>query len=171
MFNRTIALPHGAPSVRFLTRELAGEYGLYEPGGGPRGGPRGGTIYINSHARADGHRVLYTVHEIAHYLDRNVVNEGPTIGSLVPGRYDPIISAADRTGSAVKWAESEMDGYLLAREEIWARAFAQWIVVRGGTQSEYDLVVSHPHHWSAEEFTAVGEAVGVVLGRLGLLRS
>ena len=69
--------------------------------------------------------------------------------------------------------------YLLQENEIWARAYSQWMAYRSGN---YELLTEHkyvvaqsahqvyPTQWSSDDFYAIGQAIDAIFAKLGWLR-
>ncbi len=69
--------------------------------------------------------------------------------------------------------------YLLQENEIWARAYSQWIAYRSGQE---DLLADHeyiqsrgghdiyPSQWKEADFQAIGKAMDAIFSKLGWLK-
>ena len=69
--------------------------------------------------------------------------------------------------------------YLLQENEIWARAYSQWIAYRSGQPdllSEHEYVLTrgfhkiYPTQWTESDFQSIGQAMDAIFAKLGWLK-
>jgi hypothetical protein len=126
---------------------------------------------------------LTTVHEIGHFLDLDAIGAK---GDFSTKRGDPdmkrVLEAAERTaavqGLRAKLAESRgfeqirAYKYFLTPWEIWARAYAQFIAERSGSEMlQKQLAACRDdlkfRQWETDDFKPVAEAIEVLFKKLG----
>lgn len=72
-------------------------------------------------------------------------------------------------------SKSQLDRYWLTNEELWARAFAQWVATRSKDPAllrELNAMRQHgwPGQWDDDDFAAIGSAMDDLFRVLGVLR-
>ncbi len=156
--------------------------------------------------RENGRKVHETiVHETGHFLDYGgIPRTKPTFGEERNFRAEELFKdffKAVDSSSSIKTLISrltqksvlktegaltspyEVDRkhveYLLHENEVWARAYSQWIAYRSGqpellTDLEKTLSDSfhqiYPTQWNASDFYAIGQAMDAIFSKLGWLR-
>ena len=128
---------------------------------------------------------LTAVHEIGHLLDIEAI--GP-VGRMATRAADPemhkVIAAAEKTdcirsmraslnSSAGIYSRGQIE-YLLTTEEIWARAYAQYIAEKSGSPvllGDLQKVLNYDHRrqWSTEDFAPVAKAIDRMFKKYGWL--
>lgn len=144
------------------------------------------------------HRGMTAVHEIGHFLDHQamfqpgrfasafhtelmgdwlkVVSESGAVRQLHEMLVNPP-SIALGNGRYFR-ASTKHVRYLLKVEEIWARAYAQYITVRSGNlrlvgeltdtlARQNSAPIKYPHQWDPEDFAPVAEAMDALFEKLG----
>jgi hypothetical protein len=147
--------------------------------------------------KTKGHPELTLAHEIGHFLDRQGAGQGK-FASLKDALFDEFRQAAKNsqaikdieeylaTGKAPAVArdpsllnlspERRYARYLLTTEEIWARAYAQYIAVRSGDATLMKQLNDlrnekaqkyYPSQWTDDDFRPIGEAIDRLMIKLG----
>lgn len=130
---------------------------------------------------------LTTVHETGHFLDLEAIGDKGEFATLSGhGGMKAVLKAAEETENIqalhTKLAETGSTElareyrYLLKPEEIWARAYAQFVTERSGDQTlKADLARLladagyKQRQWSAHDFKPVSQAIEKMFGELGWL--
>lgn len=127
---------------------------------------------------------LTMVHETGHFLDLSAIGSKGSFATLTDPDMKAVIAAAMQT-SKVKMLQAKLAAtsssqmvrmyqYLLKPEEIWARAYAQFIATRSTSnllkgQLEKSLIEEPDKQWSSEDFAPIGAAIEKLFTTLGWL--
>ena len=136
--------------------------------------------------RASGPWPAFTaVHEIGHLLDLEAIGTKGTFATLTAqAGMDKVLAAAERT-AAIQGLRSSLAAtrnfeharyisYLLKPEEIWARAYAQFVASKAGsqvlaTQLQLATASEKNRQWEPADFTPVASAIETMFKGLGWL--
>ena len=178
------------PQIPLEAERSVGRYGSYW-----YSGTRAGRIKVK--ATAD-HPELTLAHEIGHFLDHQGAAPGGGYASLRNPLFDEFRQAA-KNSQAIKDIEAYLTTgkapavrsdpalpdqsvdqryarYLLTTEEIWARAYAQWIATRSGDVKLMDQLNKlrgnkmqkyYPSQWEDADFQNIAEAIDRLMITLG----
>lgn len=149
------------------------------------------------------HKELTATHEVGHFLDHQGVNTTQTqAGQFATMSRDPLMAgfkdAAAKSQAITRLREAltrptiefeSADGvtrtyrvdrkyvqYLLSEDEIWARAYAQYIAVRSGDSvmlgqlSEQQKPTAYPNQWAHDDFPAIAAEIDKIFKVLGWLK-
>lgn len=159
-----------------------GAYGFY-PGDG-----RPARIAVRTY---DGDAVTFA-HEIGHFIDHQAMGTRGEYASKGSKEMASWRKAVRATALAQKLAEQKKNAlfgkkrinYLLSPHELWARSYAQWIVLkarqgefgsadlRAKMEAELKARLAGPFqggHWSDEDFKPVAEAIDELMRKKGWL--
>lgn len=163
-----LRVPAGVPKPALMVvpgTSIGGNAGVFTAGAGIRVAQAGPTP-----------QVTY-FHEYAHYLDWHVLGRPGRYGSEDRDDPDlaPVLARVRSTAAfrelAQRFAEDrDTLDYLTGTDELWARAFAQWMVRRSTDPDVRRQLESGPLSWSDAEFAPIDEAITELLRRKGLLR-
>lgn len=126
-----------------------------------------------------------TVHEVGHFLDLEAIGQKGDFATLSGDReMKRVLDAAEST-DAIKALRLQLQQttsdslrayyqYLLSPQEIWARAYSQFVAERSGSKSlERDLAkaieAQKNRQWMPADFAPVGEAIENMFSNLGWL--
>lgn len=145
------------------------------------------------------------VHEIGHFIDHRVAGGDHTLGTE-GGDPDvrKVMAAVKRTKGKEKLeriaagteegtvtytngnrttailpasVRRQVSNYLLTDAELWARAYAQWVMTRSGSASlrrgwekHKEVSLGADEHWTDEDFTEVATAFDEFMQAKGLAR-
>jgi hypothetical protein len=103
-----------------------------------------------------GHGPLDTMlHEVGHLLDLHAFGHGQMYESKnVAGRLTRVVSKAMASRAADEWRAiptADIRDYILDPPEIWARAYAQWVVSRTSRNATF----IEAGHWTAKDFEPI----------------
>lgn len=147
------------------------------------------------------HKGLTTAHEIGHFIDHQAMNTAHAQrGRFLSSSSDPMMKGfkeATQNSQAIKRLVELRDGakvdytgkdgitrpytadrryarYLLREQEIWARAYAQYVAVRSNDTSLMNELAAdlkgmgiYPRQWSADEFEPIAKEIDKVFAALG----
>jgi SPP1 gp7 family putative phage head morphogenesis protein len=178
------------PEIPVNVTSARNRHGAYWSG--RRGGLwQAGKITIN---RSGGHPEFTLAHEVGHFLDQQAIGERKGFASIADRRFEQFRQVAARsraiqelenqyktpsltTRSGVKFPTPRKHLlYLLSREEVWARAYAQYIALRSSNPAmkaglKAILESDHPStaasQWTNDDFAPVAEAIEALLKELG----
>ena len=184
---RRIDQVHGIPGLPRVLVEwtnAVNPQGRYHP---PVGG---GTVRIEVSNLGDRPRATF-LHEVGHLLDHFlggfVHYASRDRGSLLAPVLDALrrTEAYARLNEAVRdtstidgWQSAYISGYLLGNEELWARAYTQYVVTRSDdalAREELDTVrreadFNRYRQWADEDFAPAAGAMDEALRKLGWKR-
>ena len=117
---------------------------------------------------------LTAVHEVGHFLDLSGI--GPR-GDYATRNFSPmkaVIHVAQQSRAITELASDLNAGYFLKREEIWARAYAQYIAEKSGNPILLaDLARAREYNparqWATEDFKPISDAIDALFTTLGWL--
>lgn len=140
------------------------------------------------------HQALSLVHEIGHFLDQQAIGKGKRYASLTDQRLEDFRKAA-QSSRAIQELKNQLNQrtlrlaigvdlpvdrgyiqYLLQGEEIWARAYAQYIALKSGDNKLREQLQKiqndqHPSNaasqWSDNDFEPIADAIDALLKELG----
>lgn len=126
------------------------------------------------------------VHEYGHYLDSHhfpgAAARSPFATSPGATGTDPAFDAAmarvmDAAQRSAGWRRIEQQpnlankyDYWLSPEEVWARAFHQWVATRTGDQAMLARIIGDPRQWDPADFAPIADAIDDVFRALGWLK-
>jgi hypothetical protein len=129
-------------------------------------------------------RSLTTAHEVGHLLDLEAIGEKGNYATLTDAGMKQVLAAAEKTEAVKalrqKLAETTSEEvakhlrYLLMPQEIWARAYAQFIAEEAGSkmlQGELAAALEGEkfRQWAREDFGQVSAAIHKLFQELGWL--
>lgn len=142
----------------------------------PKANPEGATgSYIG--VRADGNwPALTTVHEVGHFLDLDAIGVKGKYATRADAAMKQVLAVAEQTEAiqALRAANSERTEYLLKPQEIWARAYAQFVATRASSpllKSQLEKAIAYEPHrqWQPADFTRLASAIELLFKSLGWL--
>lgn len=109
--------------------------------------------------------VLTGLHEYGHHVEKQ----------LAPADVAAVVEAARKTISASELAaQSNNPDYYLDPEELWARAYAQFVAQSSGDtealnelKSVRDHAFEHSRYWDKKDFEPIEQAIRIALKRKG----
>lgn len=117
---------------------------------------------------------LTLLHELGHYIDHALLGERKRWGTS-DERCDRWREAVDDSDSVrdlrQRQAAPELPelarpyGYFLWEEELWARSYVQWVVVRSGDETLLDeltgslAALAYPEYWGFEDFAPIADRI------------
>ena len=179
-------LPSIPMAMRGVLVNSAGEPvdGLFSADETPDGRYLAQSIQIRSGAS---HRPLVTLHEIGHFLDLHglpgsrFASADTKVSPLADWRRAVLQSRAVGVLAAVGQVENpvvrQRAERLIVVEELWARSYAQFVVIRGGTEALRESLralrrhesgdLSLPRQWDDDDFVDIEIAIDQLFRRLG----
>lgn len=118
---------------------------------------------------------LTAVHEIGHFLDAKAIGPEHQFATLT--NYEPmraVLVAAHLTDAIAQIERRSYQGTLLEPEEIWARAYAQYIAEKSGNATllaDLQRVRERDpaRQWATEDFKPIATAIETMFNELGWL--
>ena len=170
---RVLSLPEDLPERRIRTADLPPDtLGQFDPADGVISVSPGGP-----------HQALTVVHELAHFIDLHLLGDGQVFatdliaaGGRPPGDLVRVMAAIQSSAAVrelhrqLSAAEADLLRYQVGFDELWSRAFAQWIAqVSGDQQLLADLQSGLDPTWSTADFAPIAEALAELFRGRGLL--
>lgn len=125
---------------------------------------------------------LTTVHEVGHFLDLEGIGAKGKFATMGDADMAKVLAAADQT-SAIQGLRAQLASttsaavrrrleYLLTPQEIWARAYAQFIASRSGYPAlaqQLDVAFKNEkfYQWAPDDYVPIADAIQVMFKTLG----
>jgi hypothetical protein len=128
---------------------------------------------------------LTTAHEVGHFLDLEAIGkkgffssamkESPLKKVIETARLSQGLKSIEaRLATTKSYGQAQIYRYLLQPEEVWARAYAQFIAERSGNATlaaELKKAIEHTSYrqWSTEDFAPIAGEIESVFRDMGWL--
>lgn len=170
----------GLPRVTLTWVRTSESHGQYHPG------ERGQAPRIEMSVEGPTPRMTF-LHEMGHLLDNFAGGFADFASRNTRSPLAPVLQVLRRTEACTRLQIAARDpatrfrervyasGYLLSDVELWARAYAQYVVERGGDDAlrgelsvlRNETGYEQHRHWASEDFVPVADALDTALQQLG----
>ena len=172
------------PQVSIVYTESRSSFARYSPG------DRTPVLELS---RRGPHPALSLTHEFGHLLDHALGNFDVYSTTRRPSPFQSVLSAANDSKALREWRDVQTGktpvpigtdrrqlDYWLVPQEVWARAYAQYVAVRSGSplllrdlQTSIDiesLPLYRNVQWQADDFEPIASAIDTALRQIGWLK-